>query len=123
MPQTELQKLVGDQGARGGTSRYYSLMRQSYPTKLEGLKRAWEADLQGEIIMEKWKEITGSWYNTSREIHTHLIIYKIIYRVYWTPSKMARLKLCESEMCWRCERSRGTFLHMLYEFKMTQKQK
>ena len=32
---------------------------------------------------------------------------------------MARLKLCDSELCWRCERSRGTLLHM-YECEKTQ---
>lgn len=121
LPQTELQKLMqGDQGVRSGASRYYSLIRQSHPPKLEGLKRAWEADLRGEIAMEKWKDITGSWYRISREMQTRLIRYKIIHRVYWTPCKMARLKLCESETCWRCERSRGTLLHMLYECELTQ---
>jgi len=68
--------------------------------------------------MKKWKELIGSWYKTSREVQTRLITYKIIHRMYWTRCKMARLKLCESEMCWRCERSRGTLLHM-YECEMT----
>ncbi len=60
-PQTELQRLMQDnQGAGGGASRYYSLIRQSHPPKLEGLQRAWEEDIQGEIVMEKWEEITRS---------------------------------------------------------------
>lgn len=95
-------------------------MRQSHPPKLEGLKRAWDEDLQGEISGEQWEEITRSWYKISREIQTRLITYKIIHRLYWTPCKMARLKLCDSELCWRCERSRGTLLHMLYECEKTQ---
>ncbi len=38
-PQTELQRLMQDnQGAGGGASRYYSLIRQSHPPKLEGLE-------------------------------------------------------------------------------------
>lgn len=76
--------------------------------------------LQGEILGAQWAEITRSWYKISREIQTRLITYKIIHRLYWTPCKMARLKLCESELCWRCERSRGTLLHMLYECEKTQ---
>uniref|UniRef100_A0A3Q1FEA2 Reverse transcriptase zinc-binding domain-containing protein n=1 Tax=Acanthochromis polyacanthus TaxID=80966 RepID=A0A3Q1FEA2_9TELE len=33
---------------------------------------------------------------------------------------MARLKLCDTELCWRCEKYEGTLLHMLYECEMTQ---
>uniref|UniRef100_A0A8C9X0Z3 Uncharacterized protein n=1 Tax=Sander lucioperca TaxID=283035 RepID=A0A8C9X0Z3_SANLU len=32
---------------------------------------------------------------------------------------MARLKLVDSDICWRCERSRGTLMHMLYDCQMT----
>lgn len=43
LPQTELQKILqGNQGTRSSASKFYSLMRQSHPPKLDGLKRAWE---------------------------------------------------------------------------------
>lgn len=120
IPQTVVQELLqGNQLAKGGASRFYSLMRRSHPPKLDGLKRAWEEDLGGGIVMEIWKEIVGSWCKTSREVQTRLITYKIIHRSYWTPCKMARLKLRESDICWRCDRSRGTLIHMLYECQMT----
>ena len=61
----------------------------------------------------------GSWYKTSREVQTRLVTYRIIHRGYWTPCKMARLKLLDSDICWRCERHRGTLMHMLYECQMT----
>uniref|UniRef100_A0A671VMM1 Reverse transcriptase zinc-binding domain-containing protein n=1 Tax=Sparus aurata TaxID=8175 RepID=A0A671VMM1_SPAAU len=32
---------------------------------------------------------------------------------------MARLKIRDSDICWRCDRSRGTLIHMLYECQMT----
>uniref|UniRef100_A0A8D3AX75 Uncharacterized protein n=1 Tax=Scophthalmus maximus TaxID=52904 RepID=A0A8D3AX75_SCOMX len=34
-------------------------------------------------------------------------------------SKMARLKLRDSDVCWRYDRSKGTLVHMLYECSMT----
>lgn len=70
--QTELQKLVqSNQRARSSASKFYSLMRQAHPPKLDGLKRAWEEDQQVGITMEKWKELIRPWCKTSREMQTH----------------------------------------------------
>ncbi len=94
IPQTVVQQIFqANEPTKGGASRFYSLMRQSHPMKLSGLKRAWEEDLEGEINDEMWKEITGSWYKTSREVQTQFITYRIIHRGYCIPCKMARLKL------------------------------
>lgn len=110
---------MGNQLIGGRASKFYSLMRQCHPPKLEGLKRAWEDDLGGEIAEDVWKEVACSWYKTSREVQTRLITYKVIHRSYKTPSKMAKLKLRESNMCWRCGNNIGTLIHMLYECQRT----
>ena len=93
-------------------------MRESHPPKCVGLKRCWEKDIGEEITGETWGEIIGSWFKVSREIQTRLINYKIINRTYWTPSKMARLGLRGSDLCWRCDTTCGTLLHMLYSCPM-----
>uniref|UniRef100_A0A3P8RLF1 Reverse transcriptase domain-containing protein n=1 Tax=Amphiprion percula TaxID=161767 RepID=A0A3P8RLF1_AMPPE len=106
--QTLVQEMIqANQLTKKTASAFYSLMRQSHPPGLSGLKRM-------------WKDITGSWYKISREMKTRLIIYKIIHRCYWTPCKMAKLKLRDSDLCWRCHRSKGTLLHMLYDCYLTQ---
>lgn len=64
-------------------------------------------------------EMLRTWHKTSREVQTRLITYRIIHRNYLTPSKMARLKLRDSDVCWRYDRSKGTLVHMLYECSMT----
>ncbi len=51
-------------------------------------------------------------------MQTCLFSYKIINRIYWPPSKMARLGLRNSDLCWRCDASRGTFIHMMYSCPM-----
>uniref|UniRef100_A0A3P8RUG3 Reverse transcriptase zinc-binding domain-containing protein n=1 Tax=Amphiprion percula TaxID=161767 RepID=A0A3P8RUG3_AMPPE len=119
--QTLVQEMIqASQLTKKTASAFYSLMRQSHPPGLSGLKKVWEEDLGGEISEEMWKDITGSWYKISREIQTRLIIYKIIHRCYWTPCKMAKLKLRDSDLCWRCHRSKGTLSHMLYDCHLTQ---
>uniref|UniRef100_A0A3Q1GRY8 Reverse transcriptase zinc-binding domain-containing protein n=1 Tax=Acanthochromis polyacanthus TaxID=80966 RepID=A0A3Q1GRY8_9TELE len=42
------------------------------------------------------------------------------WKDYWTPCKMAKLKLRDSDLYWRCHRSQGTLLHMLYDCHLTQ---
>uniref|UniRef100_A0A8C6SC24 Reverse transcriptase zinc-binding domain-containing protein n=1 Tax=Neogobius melanostomus TaxID=47308 RepID=A0A8C6SC24_9GOBI len=48
-------------------------------------------------------------------VQSQLINYKILNRCYWTPSRMARLKLINDAKCWRCNQTTGTMIHMLYE--------
>lgn len=96
------------------TSCFYNFLRGFQPPSFEGLQRCWERDIGEEISGETLGEIIGSWFKVSREIQTRLINYKIINRIYWTPSKMARLGLRNSDLCWRCDATCGTLLHMLY---------
>ena len=45
--QTSIQEILQNrQQMKGGASRFYSTMRQSLSPKLNGLKRAWEEDLE-----------------------------------------------------------------------------
>ncbi len=39
-------------------------------------------------------------------------------RNYWTPAKMSRFGLRESDKCWRCSEERGTLVHRLYGCEM-----
>ena len=58
--------------------------------------------------------IIASWQNSSREAQSQLIQYKLFNRNHWTPSKMAKLKLKDSNTCWRCDKEVGTLVYMLY---------
>ena len=50
----------------------------------------------------------------SRELRTRLIQFKIVNRVYWTPSRLYRVTLTESSECWKCRDTDGTLVHMLW---------
>lgn len=118
-PATELHAKVKQENAFSiKASGFYSMLRKSQPPGYGGLKKCWERDL-GEIIPdETWGNIIKSWYKVSREMQTRLMRYKIMNRIYWTPSKMARLGLRDSDVCWRCNTECGTLLHMLYSCPM-----
>ena len=50
----------------------------------------------------------------SRELRTRLIQFKIINRIYWTPSRLFRVGLSESPKCWKCQDMDGSLVHMLW---------
>ena len=61
-----------------------------------------------------WKSFNCEGRTMELHCHLHFFLHKLK-----NANESARLKLCESDMCWRCERSGGTLLHMLYECEMT----
>ena len=115
IPTTEIQtRLEQDGHFKRKTARFYNLLRDPQSPSFEGLKKCWERDTGEEISGEMWAQIIGSWFKVSREMQTRLISYKILNRTYWTPCKMARLRLRNSDLCWRCDAMCGTLVHMLY---------
>lgn len=50
-----------------------------------------------------------------RDIKTRFIHYKIIHKYYWTPVMLKRLGLINSDECWKCKNSMGTFLHLMWD--------
>lgn len=53
------------------------------------------------------------------ETQSQVICYKILNRSSGTPSKLARLKLWNSDICWRCNPKVGILVHMLFEYDKT----
>lgn len=47
-----------------------------------------------------------------RDARSKPIQFKIFNRLYWTPVRMNRLGLSESNLCWRCKTDKGDLLHM-----------
>ena len=91
----------------------YGFIQDAQSTQLEGLRLCWEEDVGGNIEVGRWRELVASWHTCSREAQSQLILYKFINRSYWTPCKLAKLKLRNSDTCWKCEKE-GTLVHLLY---------
>lgn len=112
VPNTEIQCLLQYVCLKkGGASIFYNLIRDANELKLGGLKLDWERDI-GESI-EQWNEAISSWHISAWEVQTQFEI--ILHRSYWTPRRMARLKLRNDDRCWRCYNETGTMVHMLYD--------
>lgn len=118
--QTDIQKLFHTTWIkRGGASIFYVHIREAHAPPLDGLKKCWERDIEEEIDDDVWNKLVMSWSKCSREAQSQLIHYKIINRSYWTPCKLAKLKLRENDICWRCDKETGTLVHLLYYCEKT----
>lgn len=85
--------------------------------KLYGLNVCWDRDL-AQKIPEKVEKPTCIMI-LFVETQSQVSCYKILNRSSGTPSKLARLKLRSSDICWRCNRKVGILVHMLYEYDKT----
>ncbi len=59
------------------------------------------------LAKDRWEKLVASWHTCSCEAQSHLIQYKLLNRSYWTPSKLAKLKLRDSDIRWRCDKEVG----------------
>jgi len=120
-PSTDVQLLLAANNHKKGMgSAFYAYIRGPNAPNLNGLKVAWERDLGGAIKEETWKQVVSKWHTNLRETQSQLINYKILNRCYWTPSRLARIKLRDTAICWRCNKETGTIVHMLYEYDMVE---
>lgn len=119
-PQTEIQDLFHTTWMdKGGASIFYKHIRGAHAPRLEGLKVCWEKDVGEDISTESWEKMVASWHRCSRETQSQLVHYKVLNRSYWTPCKMAKLRLRDSDVCWRCGKESGTLVHLLYYCEKT----
>ena len=110
-----LKKILGIFGSGHEAAQYYSLLiNQSGDKAISALKAAWENDLGLLFTEDKWAKIVGNSKQMSRDIKTRLIQFKILHRFYWTPSRLHRLGLKDTPVCWRCKTAEGSLIHMLW---------
>lgn len=93
-------------------SAYYTMLagNQDY---ILALKTVWERDLEVTYTDDEWKDVINNLKNLARDIRTRLVQFKIINRMYWTPTKLFKAKLSANPTCWKCTED-GTLIHMLW---------
>lgn len=93
---------------------YYLMLLKCSDKGTSALKSTWEADLNASFTEREWSRILLNFKKMSRELKTRLIQFMILNRIYWTPSKLYKVKLIQTRECWRCHNGEGTLSHMLW---------
>lgn len=109
-----LTKMLGAFGQGHEASRYYSSVLHNVGGQNNGLKQLWEADLGYHFTEEEWSAILKNVKKMSRELRTRLVQFKIVNRVYWTPTRLYKAKLKDDPSCWRCGETYGTLIHLVW---------
>ena len=97
------------------SSVFYKMAANALYGESENLRIIWQKDLGIEMEQEVWENIVHNMGWPVRDIKTKFIHYKIIHKYYWTPVRLKRLGLIQSNECWKCKSSMGTFLHLMWD--------
>lgn len=97
------------------SSAFYKMAANVLYGKSENLRIIWQRDLGIDMEQDVWENIVNNMGWPVRDIKSKFIHYKIIHRYKWTPVRLKRLGLIQSDECWKCKGSMGTFLHLMWE--------
>lgn len=96
-------------------SMYYSWLIQNIgEANSQALKKIWERDLNIILDDKEWQGILKNAKMASRDARIRLIQFKIVHRFYWTPSRLFKLGLKDTPLCWRCKAETGDLAHALW---------
>lgn len=84
----------------------------------KNLRLIWQKDLNCELNDEVWSKILANTGKYIKEARGQFIQYKLLHRFYFTPSKLHRMGLLASDLCWKCQAETGTFIHVIWECKL-----
>ena len=101
-------------GLPHAASFVYSYLITRTSTSTEGLKIVWERDLGVSFEDEEWNTLVEEMLHPMRDARSKLIQYKILNRVYLTPTRLRQMKLMPTGLCWRCNSSQGDIVHMFF---------
>lgn len=99
---------------RAVTSCIYSLISTIDPQTLNYVKNSWQLDLGRDFTDMEWGGILDKVCSSPPCARHALIQLKIIYRLHFTNSKLARIYPAISPACNRCLRSPAATAHMFW---------
>lgn len=121
-PLTEFEKLCFEQKPiRRGTSLAYNIIAQPLIGTVDKYKLIWETALGKKIPESDWEKACVFSHKCSISTKLQETSYKVRTQWYITPVKRKTWSDIHSDICWRCNKSVGTFLHIWWEFEEIQK--
>uniref|UniRef100_H3AM40 Reverse transcriptase zinc-binding domain-containing protein n=1 Tax=Latimeria chalumnae TaxID=7897 RepID=H3AM40_LATCH len=103
---------------KGKVSQIYAMLLNKASPDRTPSKLQWEKNLGHSISEKGWEEALSSLITAGMDLWLRLIQYKIVNRLYWLLSRLAKLGLRDSDLCWRCSKASGSLSHMLWSCEM-----
>lgn len=95
-------------------SRLYRATQASQPFSLLSARGHWEADLGFALTDAQWQYCCTQTGDISASSKFHLLHYKYLHRVYYTPARLFRFQLRDSSACARCGEDPAEFQHLAW---------
>lgn len=99
---------------KGLISHIYSLICAIDPQSLDHVKNSWQSDLGRDFTDIEWAGMLDKVHSSSPCARHALIQFKILHRLHFTNSKLARIYPTISPACIRCKHSPATTAHMFW---------
>lgn len=95
-------------------SKIYKVILERY-TADEVVKEQmtkWAVNINSDIMMDQWEYLWQKTNKISACTSLQENSFKMIYRWYMTPKKLARIDRTHSNRCWKCKKHEGSLFHM-----------
>ena len=96
-------------------SIFYRKTNQLLSCECHNLKVIWEKDLGCIVEDSTWLKIISENGKYIREAKGKFTQYKIMHRYYFTPLRLYRMGVMNNNLCWKCQKEVGTFLHCIWQ--------
>lgn len=72
----------------------------------------WAKNIGSNITMEEWDQLWKSNINNMKAVVLQENVYKMYYRWYLSPNKLAKMYTGAKKKCWKCQECIETFYHL-----------
>ncbi len=99
---------------RGLISSIYSIITSIDPQNLDYIRKAWQNDLGREFTDVEWEDALNQVHSSSPCAKHGLVQFKVLHRLHFTNSKLAKIYPNISLVCSKCSQSPATTAHMFW---------
>ena len=100
--------------SKGVTSRLYALIANSTSSGDLTVRLQWETDFDCKFDDDDWSEVLHRIHSSSICSRHSLIQLKLIHRIYWTKTRLSKIKPDIDPICDRCRQAPATLMHMFW---------
>lgn len=99
---------------KGTISKLYNLLLSNFVPASDHLRATWSEDLNMEIDEEMWQSILKRIHSSSICARHQIIQCKVVHRVHWSKSKLARIFPGTDSNCVKCSLGPANLIHMFW---------
>lgn len=106
--------IVQTKSPKGLISKIYISLLYSDSLGFDSLKLLWECDLEVTFTPVDWVKICSGIFPKCTSVSIHEQNFKFFRRTYYSPVRLQKMFPETSNLCYKCNTHRGTFIHLFW---------